>query len=422
MVKRSNVGKGRDILEGNGTTVPQAAFLDELYKEVDKDFGGLDRADDEYGLWCPTGSAALDFILTDQLKGGGWPFGRLIEIYGNSTTGKSMLGLLALKETIHRLGGVGLLLDVENALVAKFYRMLGGDPHLLAVKQPDYIEDVYTFASKFIRKVRAKSKDIPLTIVYDSLPASICFAEYKLGGSVGKPDMSKRALAHRQGYRELLHLTKKTPTLWITINSLVATMAKFGPDQDTVGGTAPKLWSTIRLHLKNGKKLYVSKGGKLGTFDKDAAKGSQQLIGMRSEMEVEKTRYTAPFRRIGFDILYKGGIHPYSGWFQALQAHSSAFQPAFTKDGKERAGYFAPAGVKPEDEGYGDKIFTANTFYKALPGLPNLLTEYPFDPDFGLPDESQLIEVEVGSDGGEEQVDREEGGAYSEEPTSADEV
>jgi len=422
MVKRSNVGKGKDILEGDGATVPQAAFLEELYKEVDKDFDGLDRADDEYGLWCPTGSSALDFILTDELKGGGWPFGRLVEIYGNSTTGKSMLGLLALKKTIHQLGGVGLLVDVENSLVAKFYRMLGGDPHLLAVKQPEYIEDVYTFISKFVERVRSKSKNIPLTIVYDSLPASICFAEYKLGGVVGKPDMSKRALAHRQGYREMLRITKRTPTLFICINSLIATMAKFGPDQTTVGGTGPKLWSTIRVHLMNGKKLYMGKAGKVATYDKEAVKGSQRLIGMRSMLEIEKTRFTPPFRRIGFDILYRGGIHPYSGWFDALQMHSDAFQPAFTKDGKERAGYFVPSGTKRDDKDYTGKIFTANTFYKALPTMPGLITDYPFDPDFGLPDDSQLITVDVGPDGKEEEVDREESGNHAAKPASADEV
>jgi len=427
MSKTSNIGKGRELLDTGQKDMTKTGFLDQLYKDCQKDFNTMERVSDgDTDLWLPTGNAALDFVLSDKTKGGGYPFGRVIEIYGDTTTGKSMLGLLALIQTIHHQGGAGLLQDVENAVVAKFYRMLGGDPRYLFVDCPLHITSVYDNTCRFIEKVRAKSKEMPLLVVYDSLPISRSKVEFDLSkdDKPSREDMGRRAKEHSDGLRKIVPLIKGTPTIFIIINSLMATFAQFGPDQETRGGTGPKLWSSIRIHLMKGKKLYLRGGGTVGEYDKNKAGGKAQgeMVGIRGRLQVEKSRYTPPFREISFDILYRGGIHPYSGWFGALSQHSKAFQEAVTKgEGKVRAGYYVPAGTKPDDPDYTAKTFTANTFMQRLPEMPELLAAYPFDPKFGLPDDESLVAVDF-AEGEKEDSVGEDGGSYEAEPTNAEEV
>jgi len=419
MGRKANIGKGKEILEGPGVDIKHASLLDSLFDEVQKDFANLERAADEtVDLWCPTGNAAFDLVLSDMVSGGGWPFGRIVELYGNASSGKTMLALFALMNTVHRLGGVAIILDVEKGFVPSFYEKLGGDPRYLWVESPNYISDCYETGIKVIQKVRAKHPDIPITVVYDSIPAALTKKEFE--EALDKSDPMGRARDHRKGLSKVMTAIKRTKTLFIGINQLVSTMATFGPDQDTVGGTGPKYWSSVRVNLKKGKKIYLKGDGKVGEWSKDSR---QRLVGTGGKLQVEKTRFTAPFRQIGFDIFYDSGIHPYSGWFEALRDHAPGkfFKEALTQKGTIKSGYFVPNGCDQKDTG---AQFTSNTFMGVLAEHPEMRGIYPYDVDFGLPKPEELEEVEVDERTGKEiTVDSEDdSGTFSNDPSDASEV
>lgn len=390
MGKKAGLSSGRDILEGPGVTIAHGSLLDSLFKEVQKDFINLERAaDDTVDLWCPSGNAAVDLILSDKLRGGGYPFGRIIEYYGNESSGKSMMAMLACINCIQRLGGAALMLDVENAFVPGFYEKLGGDPRYLWVESPNNIPKTYDTGIKILDKVRKKKADLPMVVVVDSIPAMQ--SKEEADKALDQRDMASRAREHRKGLARFMGEIKRTPTILIIINQLIATMAMFGPDQDTVGGTGPKYWSSVRMHLKKGKRLYRKASGKIVEFEKGA---KNQTVGTRGRMVVEKTRFTAPFREVNFNIFYEGGIHPYSGWFKALLEHAKGkyFTEALTKEGKIRAGYYVPKGAAPTDTSI---QFTENTFMDYLANHEELLSVYPYQEGFGLPKDEELEMIDL---------------------------
>jgi len=420
MGKKTGMAAGRDILEGPATTVRHADMLEGIFAEVQKDFKNLERAsEDRTELWCPTGNAAVDMILSDLREGGGLPFGRIVEFYGNESSGKSMMSMLALKETIQRLGGVGILLDIENAFVESFYRKLGGDPNYLLIESPQNIPAVYELAIKLIQKIRSKHPDIPITVVYDSLPASL--SKEEADKAMDKRDMASRAREHRKGLASVVAAIKRQKTLFIIVNQLISTMAQFGPDQDTVGGTGPKYWSSIRMHLKKSKRLYLrSSTGKIGDYTQGAT--DQQIVGVRGRLVVEKTRFTAPFREVQFNIFYDQGIHPYSGWFEALRDHApeKPFIPALTQKGTPKAGYFVPIGADPQDT---SAQFSSSSFLEALGKHPELLGGYPYDETFGLPREDELDAEDVDEKTGQPiQADSDDDEDVVSDPSDASQV
>ena len=380
------------------TTTDRASLIDAIFKDLNKTFAEVRLREGDYQC-CPSGNAAVDFIATDRMDGtGGWPFGRIIELYGNESTGKSMLGYLALINCIHSMNGIGVLIDSENSFTPSFYKLLGGDENELIKFPPKHINEVYEFMTTFMKTVRAKTPDRPMVIVYDSLAASPTLEEWTEG--MGTFDYGKRAKAHYQGCRLISDPIRQSKTLLLVVNQLRHTMSQFGPDQDTVGGLAMKYFASLRCHLKRGKRLYNVPGK--GVEEKSSAKEISALskdarfVGIRGRFVVEKTRFTAPFREVRFDLFFRGGLSPFSGWFDALQNHwldkdgNNIIVGATAKEdpSKIRPGWYSVAN----EEG----AFTKKTFLQwCVEKRPDLLVGYNIEDHTAVPDGDDLEQEEV---------------------------
>lgn len=321
----------------------QFDLVNTIFNDMKKDFENIRLKDSQVDLFCPSGNASIDFVTSDKIGDGGWPYGRIVEIYGNESTGKSLLANLALIQCIHKQNGVGFLIDTENGFTPSFYRMLGGDPDSLIIYNPKHADDAWDFilkATERVKVARQKSgENFPAMIAYDSLAASPTIEEFEKG--MGTVDYGKRAKAHYQGCRLVTEALRENNILLFVVNQLRATLAMFGPDQESVGGKAMKYFASVRCHLKRGQKLYQSNDGDIAVKTKSGAKAGDKFVGIRCKFQIEKTRFTVPFREVEFDLFFKGGLSPFSGWFDALHNHWT------DKDGNQRLA-IAPSKTDPD--------------------------------------------------------------------------
>jgi len=274
-------------------------------------------------------------------------------------------------------------MDTENGFTPAFYRMLGGDPDALLIHNPKHIDEAWAFVLKAIEKVevlrKKTGKNIPFAIVYDSLAGSPTVEEYEKG--MGTVDYGKRGKAHYQGCRLAVDRIRESNALLFVVNQLRATMAQFGPEQDSVGGKAMKYFASLRCHLKRSKRLYESTSGEVAIKTQSGAKASDRFVGMRCKFQVEKTRFTVPFREVEFDLYFRGGVSPFSGWYGVLKDHwvdefgknRITGAPAKTDPTKVRPGYYMIDGDT-------DNSFTEKTFMEYLvKNRPDLLAGYKYD-------------------------------------------
>ena len=192
-------------------------LLGSVTNDIKKDFETTDFSQLESQTFLSTGSPALNYAISGKFDGG-FPEGLITELYGENSTGKTLLALHSLVET-QKKGGVAVLIDAEYAFNHEWYRSLGGDPDTLIHYEPDYIQQVYEFVDKITTTVRKKDKTVPITIVYDSVAASPSKHEYE----GAEHDMGKRAQAHGKGIRMLMGLAKNHNITFIAINQLRAT-------------------------------------------------------------------------------------------------------------------------------------------------------------------------------------------------------
>jgi recombination protein RecA len=287
-------------------------ILGAVKKDIQKQFDINTAVENASLSFLSTGNPAVNYAISGKVDGG-FPVGWMTELAGLNATGKSLLAQHALVET-QKLDGVAILVDSEFAFNPDWYRTLGGDPERLIHYEPDYIEQAYQFMDDTVQAVRAKSKDVPITIVYDSIAASPSKYEYE--GDQEKFDMGKRAIAHGKGCRLLMGLTKKQNVTFISINQYRKTMAMFGPDMTTTGGMGWDYACSVRIGMKKGKVITTKRQG-VGDVP----------IGIHGSLKVNKNRCRAPFAEANFDIFWDGGIDPTSGLMDVLIAEG-VIEPA----------------------------------------------------------------------------------------------